>query len=122
MTPPPCIARLDEARARIDVLDQELTQTRRLESLARPIASARGRTASSVRTSTCSPSSGASVRRTLRTTLYGLRRAGPQTRVLYLADRTEDATVAWIGHTLAKPFSVDALVGKVRGVLGEATG
>jgi DNA-binding response OmpR family regulator len=52
----------------------------------------------------------------------GLRRARRQTRVLYLVDRTEDAIVAGIGHTLAKPFSVDALVGKVREVLGEATG
>jgi hypothetical protein len=42
--------------------------------------------------------------------------------VLYLADRTEDASAAGIGHTLAKPFSVDALVGKVRELLGEITG
>jgi CheY-like chemotaxis protein/anti-sigma regulatory factor (Ser/Thr protein kinase) len=52
----------------------------------------------------------------------GLRRARPQTRVLYLADRTEDASAAGVGHTLAKPFSVDALVGKAREVLGQATG
>jgi len=52
----------------------------------------------------------------------GLRRARPQTPVLYLADRSEDASAAGIGHTLAKPFSVDALVGKVREVLGQATG
>jgi nitrogen-specific signal transduction histidine kinase len=52
----------------------------------------------------------------------GLRRARPQTPVLYLADRTEDASAAGIGHTLAKPFSVDALVGKVRELLGEITG
>jgi nitrogen-specific signal transduction histidine kinase len=52
----------------------------------------------------------------------GLRRARPQARVLYLADRAEDASADGTGHTLAKPFSVDALVGKVREVLGEATG
>lgn len=49
--------------------------------------------------------------------------ARPETRVLYLSSRLEDARPTRIaGATLAKPFTVDGLVRKVREVLGEATG
>jgi hypothetical protein len=51
-----------------------------------------------------------------------LRRARPDVRVLYLADRVEDASAGISEATLVKPFSVDGLVGKVREVLGELTG
>ena len=52
-----------------------------------------------------------------------LRAARPETRVLYLASRLEDARPTRIaGAILAKPFTVDGLVRKVREVLGEATG
>lgn len=52
-----------------------------------------------------------------------LRAARPEARVLYLSGRLEDARAAGlIGPTLAKPFTVDALVRKVREVLGEPTG
>jgi len=51
-----------------------------------------------------------------------LRRVRPDVRVLYLADRAEDASAGISDPTLVKPFSVDALVGKVREVLRELTG
>jgi len=52
-----------------------------------------------------------------------LRRARPETRVLYLSSRLEDARTSRPGGpTLAKPFTVDALVRKVQEVLSEATG
>jgi len=52
-----------------------------------------------------------------------LRAARPEVPVLYLSSRLEDARPARIaGATLAKPFTVDGLVRKVREVLGEATG
>ena len=51
-----------------------------------------------------------------------LRRARPDVRVLYLADRVDDTSAGISEPTLVKPFSVDALVGKVREVLGELTG
>jgi anti-sigma regulatory factor (Ser/Thr protein kinase)/CheY-like chemotaxis protein len=49
-----------------------------------------------------------------------LRAARPEARVLYLSSRLEDARPA--GPTLAKPFTVDALVRKVRDVLGGPSG
>jgi two-component system, cell cycle sensor histidine kinase and response regulator CckA len=52
-----------------------------------------------------------------------LRRARPETRVLYLSDRVEDVRTAGSADpTLAKPFSVDGLVRKVREVLDAPTG
>jgi nitrogen-specific signal transduction histidine kinase len=52
-----------------------------------------------------------------------LRAARPEARVLYLSGRLEDARAAGLsGPTLAKPFTVDALVRSVREVLGEPTG
>jgi len=52
-----------------------------------------------------------------------LRAARPETRVLYLSSRLEDARLArTAGATLAKPFTVEGLVRKVREVLGAATG
>ena len=52
-----------------------------------------------------------------------LRAARPETRMLYLSSRLEEARPARIGGaTLAKPFTVDGLVRKVREVLGAATG
>jgi len=52
-----------------------------------------------------------------------LRRARPETRVLYLSSRLEDTRTSGAGGpVLAKPFTVDALVRKVREVLGEAIG
>src|SRR2546427_11412785 len=47
-----------------------------------------------------------------------LRRARPETRVLCLSSRLEDARTSRPGGpTLAKPFTVDALVRKVQEVL-----
>src|SRR5437870_2141833 len=52
-----------------------------------------------------------------------LREARPEARVLYLSGRLEDTRAFGIaGPTLAKPFTVDALVRKVREVLRETTG
>jgi hypothetical protein len=52
-----------------------------------------------------------------------LRAARPEARVLYLSGRLEDARALGIdGPTLAKPFTVDALVRKVREVLRGPTG
>jgi CheY-like chemotaxis protein len=52
-----------------------------------------------------------------------LRAARPEARVLYLSGRLEEARpVGANPPTLAKPFTVDALVRKVREVLGEPTG
>jgi nitrogen-specific signal transduction histidine kinase len=51
-----------------------------------------------------------------------LRAARPETRVLYLSGALDDARREAEGSTLAKPFTVDALVRKVREVLGQFTG
>jgi DNA-binding response OmpR family regulator len=51
-----------------------------------------------------------------------IRRARSDARVLYLSDHGEEPRTGLFGlPMLAKPFSVDALVGKVREVLWAAT-
>jgi hypothetical protein len=52
-----------------------------------------------------------------------VRRARPEARVLYLVDRPDDAEMPAPGcTTLAKPFSVDALVAKVREMCRDVPG